>query len=217
MTQSGHNGIISSDQRRHVFTGPPPACCWPNVSISPFLAKIERLNTFRIIGALKQLWLSETAYSIIVTGPPVFFHGTTRKLVILRSSFVALGMINEMNNVVDLFVYFLREHLHFGRCSPVIRKIHKDLSNCSPHLLRILELVSRRAGPAGVLNFLLTNFRFLQVARQFTVRTPQIDLKGKRVLMRPVVQHPLQRGIGYKTTIPVVLALDLGRRKPRWQ
>src|SRR5262245_50661500 len=206
-----------SQAPRNVVTSPPPSPLWPNVSISPLLAKIKRLNTFRIMGASKQLWLSETAHRIIVTGPPVFFHGTTRKLVILRSSFVAFGMINEMNNIVDFFVHFLREHLHLGRCSPVIRKIHKDLSNCPPHLLRMLKLVRRRAAPAGVLNFLLTDFRFLQVARQLTVRAPQIDLKGKRVLMGPVVQHPLQRGIGHKTTIPVVLALDLGRRETRWQ
>ena len=53
----------------------------------------------------------EAAYDIIVTGLPVFFHSPTRKLVILRSSFVALGVINEMNNVIDFFIGFLRKNL----------------------------------------------------------------------------------------------------------
>src|SRR5215467_8346209 len=81
----------------------------------------------------------------------------------------------------------------------------------------MLELVGRGAGPTRVLNLLLTHFRLWQVARELTVRAPQIDLKGKRVLMGPVVQHPLQGGIGHETAIPVVLALDLGSRKSRWQ
>src|SRR3974377_1169531 len=105
----------------------------------------------------------EAAYDIIVTGLPVFFHSPTRKLVILRSSFVALGVINKMNNVINIFVGFLRKKLHLRHCSQVIGKMRKNLSKCSTKRLPMLELVGRGACPTRVLNFLLTHFRLLAV------------------------------------------------------
>src|SRR5438067_5863768 len=93
----------------------------------------------------------------------------------------------------------------------------KDLSKCLTKRLPTLELVGRGPGPTRVLNFLLAYFRLLQVERKLTVGAPQIDLKGKRVLMGPAVQHPLQRSVRHETAIPIVLALDLDSRESRWQ
>src|SRR5215471_11229944 len=116
-------------------------------SISPLLAEIESPNAFRIIGTLQHLGMLEAAYDIVVTGPPMLLHGTTRKLVVLRSSFIAPGVINELNNVINLFIGFLGKNLDLGHCSQVIRKMCKDSSKCSAKHLRILELVGRSAGP----------------------------------------------------------------------
>src|SRR5271167_891487 len=41
----------------------------------------------------------------------------------------------------------------------------------------------------------------------------QIDLKRERVLSRPAVEHPFERRVGNEATVPVMLALDLGRRE----
>src|SRR5450432_2901373 len=42
------------------------------------------------------------------------------------------------------------------------------------------------------------------------MRAPDIHLKGKRVLPRSAVEHPLQWRVGNKTAIPVVFSLDFG-------
>ena len=55
------------------------------------------------------------------------------------------------------------------------------------------------------------------VARQLAARAPQVDLEGQRVLARRGVEHPLQRRVGDDAAVPVILAVDLGRREARRQ
>src|SRR5262245_50460981 len=114
----------------------------------------------------------EAAYDVIVTGTPVLFHGPTRKLVILRSSFVPLRVIDEMNYVIDVFIGFLPKNLNLRHRSQVSGKMRKALCKCSSKHLRVLELVRRGAGPTRVLNLLLTHFRLLQVERELTIGAP---------------------------------------------
>ena len=45
----------------------------------------------------------------------------------------------------------------------------------------------------------------------------QIDLEAETAAARKVVEHVLQRGVGNKSAVPVLLAIDLNRRKTRWQ
>jgi len=52
-------------------------------SIAALLAEVEGSDAFAIIGALEYLWMSEGAYRVIVTAPPVLLHRSTRKLVVL--------------------------------------------------------------------------------------------------------------------------------------
>jgi hypothetical protein len=60
------------------------------------------------------------------------------------------------------------------------------------------------------------NFR--QIARTRALRAPEIDLKCERILAaRIAIDHPLQRRIGHEAAIPVMLAIDLNRRKSRWK
>src|SRR5215468_3994474 len=42
---------------------------------------------------------------------------------------------------------------------------------------------------------------------------PKIDLERERVLPRLAVEHPLQRSVGNKSTIPIILPVDFGGRK----
>src|SRR5215475_15014700 len=42
---------------------------------------------------------------------------------------------------------------------------------------------------------------------------PEVDLERERVFARPAVEHPLQRSVGNKSTIPIILPVDFGGRK----
>src|SRR5262245_39998250 len=92
-------------------------------SIPLLLAEIESPNAFRIVGTLQYFGMLEAADDIIVTGLPMFFHGPARKLVILRSSFVALGVINKLNDIIDIFIGFFRKKLYCWHCLQVIGKM----------------------------------------------------------------------------------------------
>src|SRR5262249_32803710 len=48
-------------------------------------------------------------------------------------------------------------------------------------------------------------------------RTPKVDLERERVFPRLAVKHPLQRSVGNKSAIPIILAVDFGGRKARRQ
>ena len=77
----------------------------------------------------------------------------------------------------------------------------------------VLVLVGRRPRAAGELDFLLPHFGFAEIARQFAARAPEIDLERQRVQPRPAVEHPLQRRVGNEAAVPIIFAVDLGRRK----
>src|SRR5690242_12684560 len=81
----------------------------------------------------------------------------------------------------------------------------------------MLELVRVRAGPARVLDLLLPCRDLSEAPWKLPVRAPEVDLEGERVLARTLLDHPLQRCVRDETPIPVVFALDLGRRKARRQ
>ena len=92
-----------------------------------------------------------------------------------------------MNDIIDIFIGFFRENLYLGHCSQVIGQMREEPSKCSTEHLRILEMVGDSAGTTRVLNLFLTYLRLLQTERELTIGTPQIYLKGQRVLMGPVI------------------------------
>src|SRR5262245_49942768 len=46
---------------------------------------------------------------------------------------------------------------------------------------------------------------------------PKVDLKRERVFPRFAVEHPLQRSVGNKSTVPIIFPIDFGGRKARRQ
>src|SRR5215813_14558776 len=42
---------------------------------------------------------------------------------------------------------------------------------------------------------------------------PKVDLERERIFPRSAVEHPLQRSVGNKSTVPVILPVDFGGRK----
>ena len=84
--------------------------------------------------------------------------------------------------------------------------------------MHALEVPSARSCTARKLDFLVAGGHFRQVARKLALRAPEINLKRERILAAGIAfNHPLQRCIGHKAAVPIVLAIDLDRRKARWQ
>src|SRR6516165_4794964 len=49
--------------------------------------------------------------------------------------------------------------------------------------------------------------------RQRPAGAPKVDVERQRVFPRLSVEHPLQRSIGNKSTVPIILSVDFGGRK----
>src|SRR5215475_7384003 len=52
-----------------------------------------------------------------------------------------------------------------------------------------------------------------QIMWQYPVGAPKVDLERERVFSRLAVEYPLQRSVGNKSTVPVILPVDFGCRK----
>ena len=99
----------------------------------------------------------------------------------------------------------------------LLRKLAQQSINRTPNPLHAFEVVGARPRSARVLDFLLTCDHFGNIARSLATRAPEIDLKGERISLVAIIDHPLQRRVGDETAIPVVLAFDLDGRKARRQ
>ena len=99
-------------------------------------------------------------------------------------------------------------------CSSV-RQLSNQVGERVPQLLLLLELVRVRAGPAGILDFLLPRHDLAKRARNGAAGAPQVDLEGQRVLALGAFEHPLQRRVGDQPAVPIMFALDLDRGESR--
>jgi hypothetical protein len=61
--------------------------------------------------------------------------------------------------------------------------------------LVLLELIGVGARATRILDFLLAHHDIGQIARNLAARTPEIHLKGQRVLAGALLNDPLQRGV----------------------
>jgi hypothetical protein len=75
----------------------------------------------------------------------MLFHGATRKVELHDNSFVALGRVDEFNDVADLVISLLRKQLHFGQIMKFMRKLRKKFSKCDTKFLIMRVLGSRRS------------------------------------------------------------------------
>ena len=85
-----------------------------------------------------------------------------------------------MHDIADLFVGLRREHFDFWMVAQFGRDILEEVRDGYAELLGPLVLIGRRPRTTGKLDFLQSHFGFAQIARQFTARTPEIDLMSSR-------------------------------------
>src|SRR4026208_282069 len=71
-------------------------------------SEIEGKDPIHSVWALQHLRMAKRANRIVVAGLPVFLHRTAGKLVILGATFIILGVVDELNKIVDFLVRELR-------------------------------------------------------------------------------------------------------------
>src|SRR5947208_2287919 len=66
----------------------------------PFAVReIESANALQPVGASKDLGMAESSHRVVEAGLPMFLHGPSGKLEILGHAFVALAVIDELDDV----------------------------------------------------------------------------------------------------------------------
>src|SRR5262252_7073706 len=68
------------------------------------LREIEGEDPIRSVRPLQHLRMAKRANRIAVAGLPVLLHRAAGELVILGGTFVVLGLVDELDEVVDLLV-----------------------------------------------------------------------------------------------------------------
>ena len=158
--------------------------------------------------------MAKCAYGIVIARTPMILHRQTRKLVVFGVTFVISSPIDQVHDVVDLVTGDRLQDLQIIVLLKIAREPAEKSRKSTLHTVHALELFGARARAARKLNFLVTCGDFGQVARKRTLRVPEVNLKCERVLATGVaLDYPLQRRIGYKAAIPVLLAIDFDGRK----
>src|SRR5262249_14923810 len=140
--------------------------------------------------------MTQTFDGLAVSRAPVLFHRPPRELVVLGAALIFLCAIYQMNDVADLF---------------------EQIRKCDASLLCVLVKVYPRPCATGKTDLLRPHIGIEKIARQFSLCVPEIDLEGKRISPRTAIEYPLQGCVGNEPSIPIVLAIDFGRRKARRQ
>src|SRR6516225_6696496 len=137
------------------FTGnfePLPGSVAPSRSVRLVFAlremmpeEIERAETVDRVRPLENLGVGNRPRRVFVTRAPMLFHRPARELVILRHALVALGLVDEMDDVVRRLVGLGFEPFNLGALAKIVRHGFEGLPKCVARFLRGLEVVDRRA------------------------------------------------------------------------
>src|SRR5215510_5321585 len=74
-------------------------------------AEIEGKDPVRSLRALQHLRIAKRANRIAVASLPVFLHRAAGKLVIFGGTFIILGVVDELDKIVDFLIRELRQPL----------------------------------------------------------------------------------------------------------
>src|SRR4029450_5848383 len=132
-------------------------------------------------------------------------------------SFVAFAAINQVNKVADFVVGLLLEQLEIRVAFLFFGKSFEEIGRRSAELLLIFVPICALTRAPRKTNLFLAHVQFREITRKPAARAPEIDLEGERVLPWPGVDHPLQWRVGDDASIPIILAIDIGRRETRRQ
>src|SRR5262245_30835529 len=92
--------------------------------------EVEGKDPIRSVGALQHLRIAKRANRIAVTSLPVFLHRTAGKLVIFGGTFIILGVVDELDKIVNFLIRELRQPLGFRRLQQVLGKFFEYFRRC---------------------------------------------------------------------------------------
>src|SRR5581483_9535891 len=203
----------------HASSTPVSPQLWMAVRSFPAIAfEIEGEDAVCARRASQHLRMAQRAQGVMVACTPVILHRQTRELVVLGMPLVVLRPVDQVDDVVDLLTRHRLQDLQVLGLIDIVGKRAHQGGKRTLNPVHVLELISARPGSAGKLNLFLTGRDFGDVSRKLAARAPEIDLKCQRILPAgTALNHPLQRRIGHKAAVPVVLAIDLDGGKARRQ
>src|SRR5262245_15301898 len=127
--------------------------------------EIEGKDPIRSLWALQHLRIAKRANRIAVASLPVFLHRAAGKLVIFGGTFIILGVVDELDKIVDFLIRELRQPLGLRRLQQVLGKFLEYFRRGPASHLHLLELIGRSPRAAGIADVLLPQFNLGQVAR----------------------------------------------------
>src|SRR5262249_54344789 len=136
------------------------------------VGEVQGKDPIRSLWSLQHLRIAQRANRIAVTSRPVFLHRTAGKLVIFGGTFIILGVVDELDKIVDFLIRKLRQPLGFRRLQQVLGKFLEYFRRCPASHLQFLEMIGRSPRAAGESNVLLPHFNLGQVARSFAAPAP---------------------------------------------
>src|SRR5882762_4959248 len=147
---------------------------------------------------------------------PVLAHGEARELVVLGVVLVALGAVDELHDV-EAHAVGAQELRHLSRVR-IVAQLRWQLGE-QPQgggggaPARHIH-VGVEAGAARVADVLLTLGDALHGLRHVTARREEVDLEHGAVTGAGLLEHVVERRVRGEPAVPVMLAVDLDRRKP---
>src|SRR5262245_745243 len=186
-------------------------------SILFVFANIENSNPFDRIRKQHHFRIRERAAGIVIAALPVLCHHSSGKEEVLGDALVASGAINQVDDVANLLVRLLLQSLGILTLPKFIGKLLHKVGDCDTKLLCLLVLMSRCPSSARIHDVLVSHFHLGQIMWQRPAGAPKVDLERERVFPRLAVEHPLQRSVGNKSTVPIIFPIDFCGRKTRRQ
>src|SRR5262245_35233924 len=112
--------------------------------------EVEGEDAVGALGPLQHLGMVERAAHVAVAARPVLLHGAARELVVLGRAFIAPGLIDQVDDVVDLVVGLLRQELGLCRRAQLLGHLVQKLGGGAAQRLQPAESVGAGAGAAGI-------------------------------------------------------------------
>src|SRR5262249_25978987 len=147
--------------------------------------KIESTNALHPIGKLQNLTMAERPNGVVVSGAPMLLHRPARELKIFDDAFIALAVVNQLNDVTNLVISLLFKSFHIFIRVQALWKLLYEARERKTKLLLPLVLVGRRSGAARVLDILEPHIDLSHVARHLTTRAPEVNLKRESINAGP--------------------------------
>src|SRR5262249_13911337 len=194
----------------------PDASVW---SLPTILVEIEDEDPVTAFWPLQYFGMAQRPHRVLIPGTPMVLHGQSRELIILRLALVVPRVVNQVDDVVDLGTADPVQRLHLIAVAQLGRQLAQQTDNSRADLVNMLEVVGVGSGAARILDLFLPGGDLDEIAGKFTARAPEIHLKREDVLgkAKVIVREPFQWCVGDQAAVPIILAFDLSRGKPRRQ